>query len=282
MTSFNSAVVGPAQPGFEVANDPMHPRQDFGSSRGLTLNSWAMLVPQRIQTFVPVPVVRVDLTTRGNVFTNERVEGHLGSVWGDRQPNSTSMVPAVFHRNHNQEFTGAPSELASTGATDVSLVDFDYPTEGLPKGIDHGSAQPPAQGKGRPVRSKTNLALQLQSRDSRSQGAHEMGCPEPVPQRKSGPVHGGASCDRDFGMASMTVKEPPPNGPSLPASTAGTLEPVWPANAHQILDASLVRGESLLKFRERSRECGIVGRHANRLLGRFIGVKCISTSLDSL
>lgn len=261
MASFNPAVVGSAQPSFEVANDPMHPRQDFGGLRRLTLDSWAMPVSKRIQPFVPVPVIRVDLSARSNMLTNEAVQGLLGGILDKSQPDPAGVITPVLDCRNNKAFTGASSGLASTGATDVRLIGFDYPAEGVAKGVDHGPAQSPAQRKGRPVRPETDLVLQLQSRDPGGQGTHEMSCPEPVLQGKSRPMHGRASRDGYLGMAFLAVKKPPPNGPSRPVSTAGTLKPIWPTNAHQILDTSLICGESLLKFCEGSRESWIVGSH---------------------
>jgi hypothetical protein len=278
MASFDSTMVGAAEPGLEIPNDPMHPRQNLSSSCGVTLDPGMMLVAVSFQPLISIPVISVNPCPRSNVSANEPVQGMLGSIRDEPKPDPAGVIPSVLDCHNDQAFARAPSGLPSTGASDVGFVDFYHAAEGLPHGIDHGSAQAPTHGEGRPVRPPAHLTLQLQGRNPRRQRAHQVGCPEPVAQGKACPMHDRPGRDRNHGMALAALKEAAPDKPRTPMPASGALEPLWPAHPHQVLQAGLVRREGFLELRKGPRETGVARRHADRLRSRTTEVKCISMS----
>ena len=129
------AMMGATQPGFEVPNDPMHPRQDSGRSPGIPLNPGAMLVATRSQLRVSLPIIRVDLRAWGHAFPHKAVQGLPGCVADDRQPDPASMIPTVFYGNRNQALAGASARFPSAASSDVSLIDFHHPQRGSRRGL---------------------------------------------------------------------------------------------------------------------------------------------------
>ena len=248
---FDSPVVGSSQPSLEIPSHLVHPGQNTAGSLACPLDSEFVAQSQGF----PVPVfvkghgVRADLAAGQDVGRYKSPYQIPGEGWQTFHPDSASMVPAIFHRNHNRLFgPSQPSGNALLDASDVDIVQLDGPVQRFAPRIDRGPAQASAHVKSAAVRAYPQLLLELESGYPRSKSAHEMSRPEPGLQREVAPVHDSACCDPHHLPAFPTTEPPEPHLPTFSMPAMGAFESIRPPDLDQVITASPLGVESSLKL----------------------------------
>lgn len=182
------ATVGALQPGPEVADDPMDPREDlvrlFAEQ---SMRAWAaglVVQAELAESLVTLPV-GVDGRPGGGAFGHEVAERVGGGVVDELHADPPGARAAGFD-GHDQQ--GLDPMLATTSepsfvSADEALVDLDLAGERLPLGIWHRAPQLVKRRPRRFVALQPELALQLERRDPRRCSGDQVGGPEPQMQR---------------------------------------------------------------------------------------------------
>jgi hypothetical protein len=252
------SMMSPAKPGFEVPDHPMNPGENLGGSFGFALNLRPVFESVSFQPPVTVPAIRVDLTAISDVFANERMERSLGHIWNDPQTDSTGMISPILYGNHNRDFLSQmPAWVFFSRSSDVGIVNFNHALQGLSKRVNHSTAQSPAQIQRRSIRTNAQLALKLQSGNSRGQSAHQINRPKPMPEREVA-VLKYRSCSDPYILVALMASEPTqPHFPCRSVSTPGTFKTFRPAYPNKIISTSTLGGKAALEFAQCLGEGGI-------------------------
>src|SRR5665213_4447215 len=104
--------------------------------------------------------------------------------------------------------------------------------------------------------SAVQLARQLHRGDPRMVGGHQVGSPEPPPQRHLCLVHHRARGHRGLRTTALALPHPPSvmHRPDLATAAPPAAKTIRPTTDKQILPARLLRGETPLELHDRQRE----------------------------
>ena len=252
------AVVGAAEPGLEVAKDPVDVRQELRSPFGHALRAGAMPEAHARQRRVGAPAIRQDEGAGRDVALDESRQRGSRGIRHDLEAHPAGGLPPHFDRAHNQRLLqelAAPLQ-ACLRTAQVGFVDLDLVLERFPLGVHHGPAQLVQECPRRLV-ADPELALQLDRRQPRGMGGHEVGGPEPHRQRQPRPMQDRARRQRRLPFAHLALPQPPVRqleGVSLPASR--TAKALWPPASGQVLPTRVVVSESDLELLQRLGEIG--------------------------
>lgn len=253
------AVVGPAEPGLEIAEDPMHAREELRRPGRGALDSGAMPVAQVGEGEIPRPAIRPDDRAPLDLGGDEAGQRPARGVRDHLQPDPARRPAADLHRGDDQSLGEplTPTPQPGFRAADIRFIHLDRRLQGLAVRADRGAAQLLKHRPGGLVAVDPQLALELHGRHARGVGRHQIRRPEPERQRGPGPMEHRPG--RDRGLA--------PTGPALPevpraelvglgALTAGTSIAFRPTARGQVRPAGRLAPEAGLELRQRPGEVG--------------------------
>lgn len=268
-----SAMVGSPEPSLEVAYDLVDPREKLaGPFRG-SLNSGHMTHTQSVPVRIPIEGHGIcsNLAVSGDVGRDKLPDKAPGERRQVLYSDAPSMVASILYRNYNDFLRFCPSAKAAfLAAADIGIVQFNNPIQGLSVRIHGGPAQAPAHVECAPIGPNPQLALELESGNTRSQSAHKIGCPEPMAQRQVASVEDSSGRDRSPLTATPAPPEVKAHPPRLIVATTRADKSGRPADGSQVFQACALRGESALEFPQSAGKHGVpCGRdfssHVSRL-----------------
>ena len=207
------AVMSAAEPGLEVAEDPVHTRQNLRRPLRVALDLGAVAVTHALERCVASPAVgQDDRTTLTFAATNPVSEAPdaSGTTW-------RRTLPEPFPRTSTAPTTNAlhtscrPPFEASFGAADVDLIHLNLLLQSFAVGPYHRPPQLVEHGPGRLVGVQAELPLQLQCRETRCVRGDQVRRPEPEGERHSGSVQNRWSHNRGLIAAGLALPEPTPS-----------------------------------------------------------------------
>jgi hypothetical protein len=96
------AVVGPAEPGLEISEDPVHPREELRRPGRITLAPGAMTVAQVGEGEIPRPAIRPDDRPPVDLGGDEAGQRPARGVRDHLQPDPARRPAADLHRGDDQ------------------------------------------------------------------------------------------------------------------------------------------------------------------------------------
>lgn len=244
------AVVGAAKPGLEVAKDAMDVRQEFGRSLRGALGPGAMPVAYGRQRRVRPPAIRQDEGAGRDSPLHKSCQRASRCVRYNLEAHPAGGLTTHFDRAHNQRLLqqlAAPLQ-ACLRTAQVGFVDLDRVLERCSLGVDHGQTQLVQERPSRLV-AEPELAVQLYGRQSGGMSGHQVGGPEPHPQRQPRPMQDRARRQGGLPAARLALPQPPVRQlerSPLPASR--TAKALWPPASGQVRPARVVLPESGLEL----------------------------------
>jgi len=269
-------VIDAQGPHLEVGEDPVNPRQD---DVGGHLADDMGIVGEAGSAGISWPAIGLGGGTGAEIDGKEGVEAG-GRVIGDlAEADATGAEAAVFDLDgaDDQHFAlmAAPApardRVVFVAARDLGLIHLDEAGQGAATWREHAAAQLGADQPGRLIGAKSELALQLQSRDAVGVGGHQISRPEPGGQRQLGVMHDGSRSDRGLAAAAGALIGPDLGfqPPGFATAADRTDKPVRPARRDQILSAGGLIAEALLELDQGAWKVGHRS-HRKRLCSRSV------------
>ncbi len=250
------AMMSPAEPGFQVSEHTMNPRQDVVCTLEIPLSSRSMQVAHSGEGCIPRPPVGDHGCTHLHVGLYKSCKRRPRRIRHDLKANSprgrSMHLNGADHQHLFLQFP--PPAQTNFGTAHVSFVHLYLFMKQLTIRAHH---RPPELLEHSPCGfvSDVQLSLELQSRHSRCVGCHQIGSAEPVGQRHAGSVH---DCSRRNGRVVAAALAPPKSsrwqveGIRVTATRASIT--IRPSGLGQILPAGRFVSESHLKITQRSGE----------------------------
>lgn len=161
-----------------------------------------------------------------------------------------TLAPVLSHHQHRRLVRCAPAASSGPGRDEKRFVGLDQPLKLVPPiPVRHGLAQLLEHQPGRFV-AKLQLLGKAAGGDAALVPAHEVDGPEPLHQRRPGPVEHGPIGQRDLVPApgALPPARPGFQGVGLIEFAARTNKAVGPAHPFQRLSAGLLSGKPLAEL----------------------------------
>ncbi len=158
-----------------------------------------------------------------------------------------------FYRNHYDRllFNCAPRETFFL-ATNIRFINFNLTTQQVASRGDHGAShfmQPTPSGL---ITAKPEYSFQAKGIPAIFLVGYMPDGKKPCPQRLTGFVKDGTSCDRGLSLTMCTADLSARSQPSSASATRRANKACWPAQPHQVTDAGILIGKPLVKLNDRS------------------------------
>jgi len=254
--SVADTVVSSPQPRLEVPEHSMDAGQDLARPPGVTLRAGSVAVALLGKRVVGSPAVREHHCSCGYVRPHEAYQRPGGDIGYHFEPDATRSLTPNLHSADNDRLVNdvAPTAQARFWPANVGLVHLDSLFEELPLWPNHGAPKFLEHGPRRLVAPEAELALELESRESRGLSRDQVGGPEPLREWDSRPVQNRSRCDRGVVTASPTTpQEPSRQLESLAVPAPWALEALGPSTPSQVQTTRGLVGEQLPKLVQRPR-----------------------------
>jgi len=249
-------VEGSLEPGLQVAEYGVRPRQDLRSARAVAAEARPVLDALTRERGVTLPCIGEHRGFSGIDRTaDERSQLLRRGTPHDGQADCARGDAAPLHGDRDARFAHPPSKVARLVASDVRLIRLDGAREPMRSPVQEPRAEFVEQRPSRLVAAQTRILLELQGGDPLPVSAQEEHGEQPDPQRHPRPVQ-----DRPRGQRGLVatlaalLETPRLDEVAAAAATARAHEPSWPSlPAHKCPAARLVR-KPFLELNQRLRK----------------------------
>ncbi len=247
------SVVCAAQPRLEVAEDPMHAREDDRGAFRASLGLGPVAVAHGGQRGVALPAVGDHDRAGLHARFDEPAEGGGRRIGNYPEPDPTRGTASDLDGTHDEcpvaQF--APTAKSFLVA-DVRLIGFHLVPQGLSLGSEHGAAQFVEHRPRRFVPADAELTLQLKRGHPRRVRGHQVRRPEPLPERRARPVQHRAARHRCLMATPLALPETATRKfERLLVPTARASVPVGPPAPRQVGSTGWLVGKPRLELGQR-------------------------------
>jgi len=218
---------------------------------------------------VPAPTIGFGGGAEGEVGGEKGVKA-VGRIIGDLvEPDAAGAATAVLDldcADHKHFALMAAPATASdwvvfAAAGDFGFIHLDQASERAATRGEHAAAQFGAEQPRGLIRTESELALQLQRRDTVGMGGHQISGPEPSGERQLGVMHNGSGGNRGLPTAAATLIGPGLGlqSPGFATAAAWADKPIRPTPRDKILSASTLVAETLLELDQGAGKVGHSG-----------------------
>jgi len=187
--------VGSAQPRLQVAEHAVDAGQDLTGAPRIALRARTMSIAHVAQRRVALPTVRHDRRAWRDVGLHEPSQGCPRRVRYHLEPYASGALASNLDRSDHQRLVAqlAASAKVDLRAADIRLVHLDLVAQQIATWAHHCAPELVQERPCGLVPTDPELALELERRQSRRVRRDQVGGPEPLGQRRPGPMQYGAS-----------------------------------------------------------------------------------------
>ncbi len=240
----HTALMNSKQPSLEQGCGPVNARKENpGSCTSSTIqNRRVVRITQTFQPSVAKPPICDDHATSGDVLADESSENTPVLISDPFHPYATNLFASLFCRHTDENLVSFSSNFG--------FVNLNLPVELFPTGSNHSPAKLVEHRPSGLVAPQAQGSLQSQGTDSALLIGNPPNRPEPEAQADFASFKDRSNCDANVPMAASASQQASRCLPDLLMTAAGTSDPVWPAQADQIIAASLLRSELMFEFEQ--------------------------------
>lgn len=213
-------MMGPIDPCFEIAENPMDVRGHQMGPLGGANHSYPMCVAHKSVVGIPAPAIRSNRRPGFDILSQKMTDTHLTGIVQGRKPKppgTLTVLPffvfisqtldSTDHQGFMFGHRNPATSRAFCRAADDRLIGFDQAGEAASVLVDHPLTESMQHMPGGCVAGTAQLPLDLDGADSRGVGRNQIGGPEPLLDRDVRTVHDGVGCGRGLVSAISAQKQ---------------------------------------------------------------------------